>query len=175
LLLLQICTDGALSAQQQTVHHISELVSCQFCIRRQNHEKHYNSAGRWWMFVLFVNTSDVEQTGLVAWKCAVSSLVSIEQPEHCFVEMAMVPWSGHGPATAKLRWSIVDTCPLTNFCDVEDHIHSWLKTTPTTALVIWVTGLLGTHVIGHFGDGSCKLLIILVLTNSQTKRKYIKN
>jgi len=43
------------------LHHIS---SHQFCLRRQNHEKRYNSAGQWWMFLLFVGTSDVEQIGL---------------------------------------------------------------------------------------------------------------
>ena len=55
-----------------------KYLSLQFCIWRQNHEKH-NSAGRWWMFLLFVDTSDVEQIGLElsleSVQCVISSQV----------------------------------------------------------------------------------------------------
>jgi len=46
------------------VSKVCKKVSQQFYIRRQNHEKRHNSAGRWWMFLLFVGTTDVEQIGL---------------------------------------------------------------------------------------------------------------
>jgi len=42
----------------------THTISQKFYIWRQNHEKRHNSARRWWMFLLFDSTSDVEQIGL---------------------------------------------------------------------------------------------------------------
>jgi len=61
-------------------------------------QKRRNSAGRWWMSLLFVNMFDVQQrrSSVVTPGSAASCLVSIEQLEDCFTETVQQQWSFAG-------------------------------------------------------------------------------